>query len=111
MKQLIFEVDNKGSDKTKYDVNFIQEESNNTRIILCQSQYDNSWTNPGQIDAELHDDGNGVTITLDNGQKIRLDYSQALAVRLLLHAEDMSNAKKHPALYPTTLNKFLPYKG
>lgn len=111
MKTVVFELDNKGSDKTKYDVHFHTVETNNTNITLCQSQYDQSWTDPGTIEAKLYDHGNGITITLDNGQVLDLDYSQAAAVRMLLHASDMASAEKSPRSYPTTLNKFLPYKG
>jgi hypothetical protein len=62
------------------------------RIVLQWGVLDKKWTCPGQNAAVLQSDGNGFDITLGRGkdpdyQKIRLDYSAADFLRLLLTVE------------------------
>lgn len=67
-----------------------RREINDTSVIIRHSKY-GSWTEgPGQkgaVSAKAYDDGNGVLISeLDNNKaKIRLDYSEAVELYMLLN--------------------------
>jgi len=110
MKKSIYEIAHKNGDTSKYGVEFKRENINDTQVDLTYAKCDKQWTKPGEKIASAYDNGNYVSINLQNDKRLYLDYAQVEYLRLLLHALDESNTKKHPGVYPSKLNKFQEYK-
>ena len=73
-----------------------------TETVVECCKYDNKWTKLAfsKTPVRISDDGNGLDVYFSDGKTIRLDYSQAVELRLALHLNATTSGK------PATLKKW-----